>query len=68
MQRKDSIAMKKYTEPKRLDDKGRCCGIKPIKYKKPVLHYFCHRCDREYNEDGYQVPNWAWEIDRSFET
>lgn len=44
----------------RLDDKGRCCGRKPLKYKRPRVHYFCTRCNREFNEDGEQVPNFAY--------
>ena len=32
----------------KLDEKGRCCGRKPIVYKrKSVL--FCPRCDRVYS-------------------
>lgn len=44
----------------RLDDKGRCCGRKPIVYKRDGQK-FCPRCDRAYDlEDGYQITNWAW--------
>jgi hypothetical protein len=47
----------------RLNDKGQCfnCLVKPLVYKTPTLHYFCVRCDREYNADGNFRPNWAWE-------
>jgi len=45
---------------KKLDDKGRCCGRKPIVYKTPYFRYFCPRCDREYNENGVQECNWAF--------
>lgn len=45
---------------KMLDDKGRCCGRKPIKYKRDP-HYFCMRCDRSYDVYNFeQVENWAW--------
>ena len=60
----------------KLDEKGRCCGRKPIHYKggswcsppdSPM--YFCHRCDREYAPDGQQRENWAWKMtsDGTFE-
>jgi hypothetical protein len=46
-----------------LNDKGQCfnCLVKPLVYKRPSLHYFCVKCDREYDEDGNFRPNWAWE-------
>ena len=51
-----------------LDIKGRCCGRKPIEYRKglftdlQVPHKFCPRCDRAYRIDnGEQIRNWAWE-------
>lgn len=45
---------------KQLDEKGRCCGRKPITYKRP-RHLFCFRCDRAYDFDtGHQIENWAW--------
>lgn len=46
-----------------LNDKGQCfnCLIKPLVYKRPIFHYFCHRCDREYDKNGNFQPNWAWE-------
>lgn len=51
----------------RLDDKGRCCGRKPIFYKggswrsppQSPMH-FCCDCSREFGPDGKQRPNWAW--------
>ena len=51
-----------------LDDKGRCCGRKPIVYKGggwrhlgPAMK-FCDRCCRAYHpETGEQMPNFAWE-------
>lgn len=47
----------------RLDNKGRCCGRKPIEYKRYGGHHlFCHRCDREYNPlTGIQQANWAYD-------
>ncbi len=45
----------------KLDDKGRCCGRKPLTYKRTRV-YFCARCDREYSmETGEQVENWSWQ-------
>lgn len=46
-----------------LNDKGQCfnCLIKPLAYKSPDPHYFCHRCDRAFDADGNFQPNWAWE-------
>ena len=50
-----------------LDNERRCCGRKPIEYKRPK-HKFCPRCDRAYDFDtGEQIPNWAWARDRDGE-
>lgn len=48
-----------------LDEKGRCCGRKPLVYKSRWTldgpHRFCFRCDRAYDiEENVQKPNWAW--------
>lgn len=43
----------------KLDDKGRCCGRKPLVYKRDK-HLFCCRCDRSFDMDGNQITNWAW--------
>lgn len=49
-----------------LDEKGRCCGRKPIKYTSRWStatgpHYFCDRCDRAFDlETKQQIENWAW--------
>ena len=52
--------MKTETKAENLDEKGRCCGRKPIVYKRPP-HKFCFRCDRSYSlETGEQIENWAW--------
>ena len=46
---------------------GRCCGRKPLLYKRQTdariagPHYFCTRCDRAYSIiTGEQLENWAW--------
>ena len=50
----------------KLDDKGRCCGRKPMVYRGKHTtadgpHRFCPRCDRAYSlEDNEQIPNWAY--------
>lgn len=51
----------------KLDDKGRCCGHKPIFYKggswcSPLgsPKYFCTRCARDFGPDGEQRENFAW--------
>lgn len=50
----------------RLDDKGRCCGRKPMEYRSRWStdtgpHKYCPRCDRAYDLDtGEQIPNWAY--------
>lgn len=49
-----------WYDPAHLDDKGRCCGRKPLVYKRPDHHLFCTRCDREFDRLGNQRPNWAW--------
>ena len=44
-----------------MDKKGRCCGRKPIRYKRQGI-LFCSRCDREYSmATGEQVESFAWE-------
>lgn len=47
-----------------LDERGRCCGRKPLVYKRPRPgHFFCARCDRAFNlETGIQTENWAWKF------
>lgn len=51
----------------KLDEKGRCCGRKPIHYKGGAWNSpaqpekFCSRCDRAYSPiTGEQIANWAW--------
>ena len=49
-----------------LDERGRCCGRKPMVYKSPIStstgqHRYCPRCDRAYDlHENEQMPNWAW--------
>lgn len=47
-----------------LPDDGRCCGRKPLLYKRdaiPAPQLFCPRCDRAYDPaSGEQLANWAW--------
>jgi len=51
---------------KKLDEKGRCCGRKPLVYKRRqgLLNpsgLFCCRCDRHFDpETGEQIENFAW--------
>ena len=56
-----------------LDEKGRCCGRKPIHYRAtrysspdhPQPSKFCDRCDRAFDPDtGHQIENWAWKPNR----
>jgi len=48
----------------RLDDAGRCCGRKPLVYKRPIHHLFCTRCCADFNpKTGEQIENWAWVAD-----
>ena len=52
-----------------LDEKGRCCGRKPLIYKREG-EYFCPRCDRSFDiVTRKQKPNFAWaeNQDGSFE-
>src|ERR1700752_2104612 len=43
-----------------LHEKGRCCGKKPLTYKRKG-HLFCCRCNAQYGiEDLQQQENWAW--------
>ena len=48
--------------PAKLDEHGRCCGRKPLVYKRRKM-LFCARCDAEFNEETLeQQPNWAWQL------
>ena len=47
----------------KLDDQGRCCGRKPIVYKRPPM-LFCSRCDRAFDAaTKEQIENWAYAPD-----
>jgi hypothetical protein len=52
-----------------IDEKGRCCGVKPLVYKRPTHHLFCCRCDAEYDFPSLeQKNNFAWvKVDGKFE-
>jgi hypothetical protein len=55
----EAVIMTAAYEQGTIDLFGRCCGRKPIAYKRPS-RFFCPRCDREYAPDGKQVANWAF--------
>jgi hypothetical protein len=45
----------------KLDENGRCCGRKPLVYKRDG-HKFCTRCDKSFDiKTGEQIENWAWQ-------
>lgn len=55
--------------PQTLDENGRCCGRKPLVYKREG-HRFCDRCCRSYHRyQDFQIDNWAWKrrVDGQFE-
>ena len=49
-----------------LDEKGRCCGKKPLVYKSRNStaegpQRYCPRCDRAYDlNENEQISNWAY--------
>lgn len=47
---------------KELDANGRCCGRKPLVYKRLHGHHhlFCDRCNAAYDPSGHQIENWGW--------
>ena len=47
-------------EPHKLDQKKRCCGRRPLPYRTPHIHFFCFRCDTEFDTDGNQKENYLW--------
>jgi hypothetical protein len=48
------------SEARQLDADGRCCGRKPLAYKRRHSR-FCQQCHRSYDIDtGRQIENWAW--------
>jgi hypothetical protein len=52
----------------KLDEKGRCCGRKPLTYKRYrgtdyPAGYFCSRCSRCYDlVTKEQINSWAWKL------
>lgn len=48
---------------------GRCCGRKPLTYKRDA-HHFCTRCSRSFDlQTKEQIPNWAWaRLDSGFQS
>lgn len=54
------------TAARQLDEKGRCCGRKPMVYKSTWStadgpHRYCPRCSRAYHlTENVQLHNWAW--------
>lgn len=47
-----------------LNERGQCCGRKPLIYKRPHHYLYCTRCSASLNPvTGKQEPNWAWEAD-----
>ena len=52
--------MNEVLAQKRLNGRGRCCGRKPIVYKRPP-HLFCPRCHASFDMDGGQIGNWAYQ-------
>ena len=50
-----------------LDDLGRCCGRKPLTYKRDKYRV-CLRCGRAYHlEENKQIENWSWkQVDDGF--
>jgi hypothetical protein len=46
---------------KRLNERGQCCGRKPIVYKRPDHYLFCGRCNACFDPTtGEQIANWAY--------
>lgn len=52
------------SEPRKsLDKLGRCCGRKPLVYKRYPSHKFCCRCNASFDpETGRQIANWAFDL------
>jgi hypothetical protein len=54
------------SEVMKLDEKGRCCGRKPMTYRRYASggpQRYCPRCDRAYDlEENEQIANWAWKL------
>jgi len=48
-----------WVPTRRLEEKGRCCGRKPLKYRRES-HLFCRRCCASFDYEGNQIENWAY--------
>jgi hypothetical protein len=45
---------------RQLDELGRCCGRKPLVYKRDRFRV-CMRCNAAFDlEQNFQIKNWAW--------
>lgn len=52
--------MSNLLAPQKLNDKGQCCGRKPLVYKREGI-LFCPRCDAAFDPaTGRQIDNWAY--------
>jgi rRNA maturation endonuclease Nob1 len=56
------VGIEVIEEPEKLDEKGRCCGRKPIVYTRGLCtpmgkpHKFCPRCGSNYSiETGVRL-------------
>lgn len=46
---------------KQLNERGQCCGRKPLVYKRPDHQLFCARCDANFDPTTCeQIENWAY--------
>ena len=45
-----------------LDERGRCCCGKLLKYTRALREFFCDGCYRLYDEHGQQRQNFAWQL------
>lgn len=55
-----ALIRRAVSSPQRLDERSRCCGRKPVAYSRPDHHFFCPRCNREFDASGKQRSNWAF--------
>ncbi len=56
---------------KKIDEKGRCCGKKPLEYtgkRYSQEQKFCSRCCRSFDrQSGEQIENWSYlKVDGGF--
>ena len=53
--------MKATPTVKRLNERGQCCGRKPLVYKRPTHRLNCGRCSAEFDPTtGEQIESWAY--------